>query len=174
MNNFLIQQEGRTADIFNMVRDEVYIPLGLSAGALTTLRTDNSPSGTPFGGYGLFWTHDDIAKIALFINNQNGNLDGYQLLEPTLLSMTLQRNSEIRGLNTTGYPVFKYKDGFWAKEWTGRQYSCSFWTPFMSGFGGITVVLMPNGAIYYYFSDGNEFSWYEAVDEANKIKPMCP
>ena len=177
MNNYLVQQKGSGADIFNLIRDEVYIPLGLSAGALTTLRTDNSPSGGPFGGYGLFWTQDDIAKIALFLNDQNGILDGNQLLEPSMLAAALQRNPDDRGLNTSGFPIFKYNNGFWAKSWTpseARQYKCSFWTPFMSGYGGITVVLMPNGSIYYYFSDNNEFSWYDAVEESNKISPMCP
>jgi hypothetical protein len=36
------------------------------------------------------------------------------------------------------------------------------------------VVLMPNGAAYYYFSDNDEFAWYAAVDAANRLKPMCP
>jgi hypothetical protein len=177
MNNYLEKQEGSQADIFNLVRDEVYIPLGLSAGALTSLRTDNSPAGAPFGGYGLFWTQDDIAKIGLFLNVYNGFLDGNQLLEPTMLIAALQRNPDDRGLNTTGFPTFKYNFGFWAKEWTpseARQYPCSFWTPFMSGYGGISVVLMPNGSIYYYFSDNNEFDWYNAVNESHKLSPMCP
>jgi hypothetical protein len=177
MNNYLVRREGSGADIFNLVRDEVYIPLHLSAGALTTLRTDNSPSGAPFGGYGLFWTQDDIAKVGLLLNDQNGMIDGVQVLEPGMLAAAMQRNAEEGGLNTTGVPVFKYKAAFWAKQWThseARQYSCSFWTPFMSGYGGISVVLMPNGSIYYYFSDNNEFSWYDAVNESNKLSPMCP
>jgi len=177
MNNYLIQQEGSGADIFKFVRDEVYIPLKLSRGALTSLRTDNSPNGAPIGGYGLFWTRDDIAKLALLLNIQNGNLAGVQVLEPGLLAAALQRNPNERGLDTSGSPVFKYKAAFWAKQWThsdARQYSCSFWTPFMSGYGGISVVLMPNGSIYYYFSDNNEFSWYDAVNESDKLSPMCP
>jgi hypothetical protein len=177
MSNYLLQKEDGRADIFNLVRDEVYIPLQLSAGALTTLRTDNNSTGTPFGGYGLFWTSDDIAKIALLLNSQNGNINKIQILEPGMLAATLQRDPENRGLNTTGVPVYKYNHGFWAKEWTpseNRSFSCSFWTPFMSGYGGITVVLMPNGSIYYYFSDNNEFSWYDAVKESNKLIPMCP
>jgi CubicO group peptidase (beta-lactamase class C family) len=177
MNNYLVQREGSEEDIFNFVRDEVYIPLKLSSGALTTLRTDNSPNGAPFGGYGLFWTQDDIAKLALLLNVQNGNLGGVQLLEPGMLAAALQRDPNNRGMNTTGTPVFKHKAAFWAKQWThteARQYPCSFWTPFMSGYGGIAVVLMPNGSTYYYFSDNNEFSWYDAVNESNKLDPMCP
>lgn len=42
----------------------------------------------------------------------------------------------------------------------------------MSGYGGITVAMMPNGATYYYFSDNNEFSWSAAVAEADKLAPM--
>jgi CubicO group peptidase (beta-lactamase class C family) len=177
MNNYLVKQEGNGADIFNFVRDEVYQPLGLSLGALTTLRTNNSPTGEPLGGYGLFWSRDDIAKIALLLNDQAGHINGKQVLEPGLLAASLQQDPSDRGLNTTGVPIFKYRNGFWAKQWTpaeNRRYSCSFWTPFMSGYGGITVVLMPNGSSYYYFSDNNEFSWYGAVNESNKLEQMCP
>jgi hypothetical protein len=35
------------------------------------------------------------------------------------------------------------------------------------------VLLLPNGATYYIFSDGNEFIWYAAVHEINKIAPVC-
>jgi CubicO group peptidase (beta-lactamase class C family) len=177
MNNYLVQREGSGADIFNFVRDEVYIPLHLSTGALTSLRTDNSLLGVPFGGYGLFWTRDDIAKIALLLNNQDGVIDGTQVLEPGLLAASLQRDENDRGVYTTGIPVFNYRNGFWAREWIpsqNRRYNCSFWTPFMSGYGGISVVLIPKGSTYYYFSDNNEFAWYEAVNESNKINPICP
>ena len=176
MNNYLIQQEGSKADIFNLVRDEVFIPIGLSAGSLTTLRTDNDPAGIPFGGYGLFWTMDDIAKVSLLLNVNDGKVNEVQILEPGLLHEAMQQNPENRGLNTTGVPIFKYNHGFWAKEWTpsvSRNFTCSFWTPFMSGYGGITVALMPNGTTYYYFSDNNEYFWYDAIVESNKLKPMC-
>jgi CubicO group peptidase (beta-lactamase class C family) len=177
MNNYIVEQEGSGTDIFNIVRDEVYIPQHLSTGALTTLRTDNNPDGVPFGGFGLFLTQDDIAKIALLLNNQNGSIDGTQILEPNLLAASLQQNPDDRGLNTTGVPTFKYRNGFWAKEWTpseNRKFTCIFWTPFMSGYGGISVVMMPNGSTYYYFSDNNEFDWYNAVNESNKLSSMCP
>jgi len=125
----------------------------------------------------LFLTQDDIAKISLLLNNQNGSIDGTQILEPNLLAASLQRNPDDRGLNTTGVPTFKYRNGFWAKEWTpseNRKFTCIFWTPFMSGYGGISVVMMPNGSTYYYFSDNNEFDWYNAVSESNKLSSMCP
>jgi hypothetical protein len=55
MNSYLQQRQGNGADIFNSMRDTVYKPIHLSQGELTTLRTDNSPTGKPFGAWGLFF-----------------------------------------------------------------------------------------------------------------------
>ncbi|MBL8063015.1 MAG: hypothetical protein JNK32_08365 [Anaerolineales bacterium] len=174
MQNYLNAQGGG-GDIFNMLRDEVFIPLKLSAGTMTSLRTDNSATGQAFAGYGLFWIQDDIAKVSLLLNNQNGMIDGSQILQPDMLADSMQDDPSDRGMNTTGTPVFKYNNGFWAKEFTSADgYTCSFYTPFMSGYGGITVVMMPNGATYYYFSDNEEYSWSSSVNEANKLAPHCP
>jgi hypothetical protein len=140
MNNYLVQQQGSAADIFNIVRDEVYAPLHLSSGAMACLRTDNSPTGVPFGDYGLFWTQDDIAKIALLLNEQDGVIQGIQVLNPEMLADAMQKTPHDRGLDTTGTPVFKYNNAFWAKKWDpseSRQYPCTFWTPIMSGYGGM-------------------------------------
>ena len=176
MSNYLVAQGGGS-DIFDMVRDEVYTPINLSAGAKTTERTDNSVTGKPFGGYGLFWTQDDIAKIAKLLNNDNDNgmAGGVQLLQPFMLADSMQKNAADRGMDTTGSPVLKYNNGFWARQFTSADgYTCSFYTPFMSGYGGITVEMMPNGATYYYFSDNEEFAWTNAVSESNKLIPQCP
>ena len=43
----------------------------------------------------------------------------------------------------------------------------------MSGFGGISVVLLPGGVTYYYFGDGGVFDWAPAAVEAARIKDMC-
>lgn len=176
MNNYLQAQEGTGADIFNMVKNEVFNPIKLTTG-VSTIRTDNSNTGAPFGGYGLFWTQDDIAKVAKFLNNDNGYANGSQILQVDMLADSMQDDSSDRGLDTTGNTGFKYNNGFWAEDFTPAafpQYSCTFYAPFMSGYGGITVVMMPNGATYYYFSDNDEFSWYNAVHEANKLSPHCP
>ncbi|MBL8100263.1 MAG: hypothetical protein JNK81_13860 [Anaerolineales bacterium] len=175
MNNYLQSQEGSGADIFNMLKNEVYAPINLSTG-VSTIRTDNSSTGAPFGGYGMFWTQDDIAKVIKFLNNDNGYANGSQILQIDMLADAMQDDSSDRGLDT-GSTGFKYNNGFWAEDFTPAafpQYSCTFYTPFMSGYGGITVVMMPNGATYYYFSDNEEFNWYNAVHEANKLSPHCP
>jgi hypothetical protein len=175
-NNYLQSKAGSGADIFNLVRDDVLAPLHVSPDSLTTERTGNSASGVPFGGYGLFWTQDSIAKVAKLLNNDAGRVDGAQVLSPTALAATMQQTSTDRGVTTTGSTAFKYNNGVWALQFTPSsypQYNCSFYVPFMSGYGGITVAMAPNGATYYYFSDNDEFSWADAVNETNKINPMC-
>ncbi len=184
MQAYLQQQQGVSADIFNMVRDDVFKPLNVSQGGLTTLRTDDSATGYPIGGYGLFLIGDDVAKIGDFLNNNSGINAGNQILDRVRLQQSLFRAANPATLGElvpdTGSPpvpnTFRYNDNFWGKHFTPAefsQYSCDFWVPYMSGFGGITVLLLPDGVTYYIFSDGNEFVWYDAVNEINKIKPFC-
>lgn len=184
MNGFLQEKEGASADIFNSYRDSVFKPLNMSQGSLTTVRTDNSASGRPFGGYGLFFIQDDVAKIGRFLNNDGGANSGRSILDPQRVRESLFRTMNPGEIGVPipdrGKPVapntFRYHNQFWAKHVTPTefpQYKCDFWVPFMSGYGGISVVLLPNGVTYYIFSDGNEFVWYSAMNELNKIAPLC-
>jgi len=75
---------------------------------------------------------------------------GIQLLQPDMLQDSMQKDSIDRGMDTTDTPVFKYNNAFWAKNITPAefpQYTCSFWVPFMSGYGGITVTMPPNETV---------------------------
>ena len=174
MNNYLVARGGGS-DIFDILQDEVYIPARMSAGFMTTLRTDNDRTGVPFSGYGLFWTQDDLAKMARLLNNDHGMIGGVQILQPGMLDDTMQKNPADRGMTTSGAVPYKYNNGFWAAPPDQfPQYNCSVYIPFMSGYGGITVAMAPNGATYYYISDNNEFSWYNAINETDKINKMCP
>lgn len=184
MNRFLQQRAGSDADIFNTIRDQVYKPIRLSRGGLSMLRTDDSPNGRAFGGYGMFFIQDDIAKIGRSLNNSGGAVDGRQLLDAARLQESLFRTENP---STIGLPIpdssqpparntFRYHNYFWAKYMTTAefpQYRCNFWVSFMTGYGGNSVVLLPNGATFYIFSDGNEWAWYSAVNEVNKIAPLC-
>ena len=94
MNSYLQQQQGAGADIFNAIRDGVFKPLNMSQGSLSTLRTDNSASGKPFGSHGLFFVQDDIVKIGRFLNNSGGAINGAQVLDPTRLQESLFRTAD--------------------------------------------------------------------------------
>lgn len=175
-NAILQSRQGRGAEIFAMLRDDVFKPLKLSRESWVSQRTGNSPRGAAWGGYGLMWTSDAIAKVAKLLNNDGGRIAGRQVLSPAVLAASMQRDPSDRGITTGGPAPFQYNNGFWALDFTPAafpQYRCSFSVPFMSGYGGITVAMAPNGVTYYYVSDNNEWGWAGAINETAKIAPMC-
>jgi hypothetical protein len=174
LHNYLQTQEGEGADIFQFVVDEIYRPLGLSPGAFSSMRTaDNGWLGEAEGGYGLWWIPDDIAKIAVLLNNDGGKIDGEQILQPDLLAAALQKDPSDRGVKIDNQRM--YNNAFWANRYTPAQgFDCEFWAVQMLGVSGNVVALFPNGVSYYYFSDNREFTWEAALREADKIKTLCP
>jgi CubicO group peptidase (beta-lactamase class C family) len=161
------------ADIFNFVVEEVYKPLKMGPGVFSTLRTkDDNWQGQPYGGYGLWWIPDDLAKLSMFLNVNHGMIDGEQILPPDRLDDALQRDPNDRGVDRDG--TGKYNNAFWADPYTLPDGSgCTFWVPHMYGISGILVSLMPNGTAYYYASDNQEFISMPAIQESDGIISMC-
>ena len=174
MQNYLQSQTGRDEDIFDYVVEQIYRPISLGPGAYTSMRTsDNNWQGQAEGGYGLWWIPDDIAKLGTFLLLQDGKIRGEPVLDPDLLAATLQKDPQDRGLRI-GQNSF-YNNAFWAQGFGMEQgFSCEFWVVDWQGISGNVVVLMPNGVIYYYFSDNQEFVISPAVIAADQIHPFCP
>lgn len=170
LQNYLKTQIGPGADIFDYVVDEIFVPLKLGPGAYTSLRTsDNDWNGQAFGGYGLWYIQDDVAKLGSFLAVDRGAIGGTQRLDPAGLDAALQLDPTDRGYASTGSAPRMYNNGFWGRKFTtGEGYACDFWIPFASGYGGIIVAMMPNGVTYYYFSDNGEFEWSEAIAEIDR------
>jgi len=173
MQNYLKSVEGPDSDIFQFVVDEIYKPLNMSPGGFTTLRTrDNNWQGNPYGGLGLWWIPDDLAKIGSLLIVDDGEIDGEQILHPELLAATLQQSPNDRGVDRGRNE--KYNNAFWASPYSPSDgYDCEFWVTQMQGFSGILVALFPNGSIYYYASDNRDFTWDAALRETDKIIPLC-
>lgn len=173
MRNYLRSKEGPDADLFQFVVDEVYRRIHIGPGFFSTTRTsENNWKGEPIGSYGLWWTPDDVAKLTTLLNVDRGAAGGARLLDPGLLAAALQQDPRDRGvaLPSGGY----YNNAFWSAHYARSAGSgCEFWVPYMAGYSGNIVALLPNGLTYYYFSDGREFTWEAAVREADKIKPLC-
>ena len=174
MQNYLISQEGLDSDIFEFVVEEVYRPLGIGPGFFSTMRTaDNGWQGQAEGGYGLWWIPDDIAKISSLLLSDGGQINGEQVLHPDMLSASLQQNPDDRGVRID--PQRRYNNAFWANRYMeDNGFDCDFWVVQMLGVSGNVIALIPNGTIYYYFSDNQEFTWDTAVLESNKLLPICP
>lgn len=171
MQALLRSRQGMAADTFDsLLFKDVLAPLGVSPTADYTRRTLDDVR-QPFTGWGLMWLRDDVAKIGRFLA-----VDGRDqaVLDQAQLEAALQRDPAQRG--TQPLPGFRYKNGFWAYEIGDKLPGCrgEVWVPFMAGYGAITLLVLPNDAAYYYFSDDERALWLDAAQEAHKIRSLCP
>jgi CubicO group peptidase (beta-lactamase class C family) len=171
LQNFLESKEGPDADIFDFMVDEIYKPLKMGPGVFSVLRTqDDNWQGQPYGGIGMWWIPDDLAKIGNFLNVDGGKIDGMQILNPEMLAASLQQNPLDRGVKRGGSGM--YNNTFWVDPFKAG-FNCELWIPTMRGYSGIVVALFPNGSTYYYASDGQEFNYYDALKASDQINPLC-
>ncbi len=176
MNAYLKAQPGRASDDIytNLLYNDLWTPLHLSGNMAYTRRTYDT-TAQAFTAFGLYYHSDDIARIAAFLNDSNGVLGGTQVLKQTMLDAGLQRNPSDIGKQLTGtYSYIRYNNGFWASN-VGSAAGCPAdkWLPYMSGFGGISVLLIPNHTVYYSFADDGTTDWTTAAVEANRIRGYC-
>jgi len=174
LQNYLRSQTSGMDDIFEYLVDEIYQPIGMGPGFFSTKRTsDDNWQGQAEGGYGLWFIPDDIAKISAFLLIHNGRIGDAQVLQPDLLAATMQQDPSDRGMQVG--LVSRYNNAFWAQKFGAAQgFDCDFWVVDWQGVSGNVVVLMPNGVVYYYFSDNQEFVFNPAVRAADQIRPFCP
>ena len=172
MNAYLKNTEGPTKDIYtDTVAGELWSAINASPTAKYTRRSYDV-TAQPFAGFGLVYLPDDIAKISAFIAISQGVVGGTALLDSTLLNAALQKNPADPGL--VAATDTRYNNGFWAYNMKSSLGCASDkYVPFMSGYGGITVALMPNNTVYYMFNDNSQFLWADAVKESAKIRAIC-
>lgn len=152
--------------------EEVMKPLGLSPVTWFTRRTYDD-TAQPFTGYGLTLHSDDIVRLGLFLVRGDGIVNGEQVLDPAELNAALQRATSGPSL-AAGSEKQRYRNGFWAYR-SDLRGACKkpVWIPYMSGYGGISVALLPNQSVFYVFSDNGRFEWLNAAVESGKIKNYC-
>ncbi|MCX7054801.1 MAG: hypothetical protein NTU56_11425 [Proteobacteria bacterium] len=169
---FVRKKMGPQADLLDdVVWPDVWRVAGLSPVADFSRRTRDDVQ-QPFVGFGLTLLPDDVAKLGQWLNPLSAS--ARDLLDERMLRSALQLDATDRGLATTADGTLLYNDGFWAVRIDDLP-SCDapVFVPYMSGFGGISIALLPNGVTYYYFSDGNEFRFRRAVYAAAQIHPYC-
>jgi hypothetical protein len=166
------------SDIFSdvLVKD-LFEPLHLSPGTHVTRRTYDAIA-QPFTGWGLTFHRDDVAKLGKFLAADRGTIDGKPLLDAAMFDAAMQRDPAARGLQTAELANFRYQHGFWARN-LQAELGCAHatWVPFMSGFGGISVALFPNGVVYYNFAEDGllaSYDWSAPAREISRISNYCP
>lgn len=172
MTGALRAREGGAVDLYDDVLRPIWRELKLSP-ALDETRRTLDEARQPFTGWGLFLTRDDAARLGIFLSPAKA-AEQDRFFDPTLIGEALQRPGQEGGLAaaTTG---LRYAHGFWARD-VAPLVGCArpVWTPFLSGYGGISIVLFPNGVVFYTFGDENAFDWGPAAEAVNQVKALCP
>src|SRR5262249_36956696 len=129
--------------------------------------------GVPILGFGLSPTIDDVAKLATLFQN-GGRHDGGQLLSASKIAEALYRTSDTSGLplgTTTRFGSPRYHLSFWSIPYRTSS-GCFFQIPYMSGYGGNIVALMPNGVSAFRFADAMSYDQESLVLAAEAIRPF--
>ncbi len=176
LENLYKKKEGQSADLWEMMVDEVYRPIGIDHLSMTRTRESNK-LGTPILAWGLYLSIDDIAKIGALIQN-GGQHKGQQLISAAGLAEALYETDK-RGLPTGTNNHFGSKSyylSFWHEKFITKS-KRTFYTPRMSGYGGNVIQLMPNGVIGFRFAkdlgdSGSALPIEPMVIIANQIRPF--
>ena len=172
MSAFLRARSGDpSAELYNDLLVPVFEKLGVSPLLMKTRRTRDDVR-QPFTGWGLTMHRNDVALLVRFLQG-GGVVDGETILDEKMLAAALQRSPDDRGAPAV-IDGQRYKNGFWAWN-AGPALGCEGeqWIPAMSGFGGLSAALMPNGTTYYYVSDGRDFAWRRAAQASNEMDAFC-
>lgn len=169
--NYWKQQHGASSDVFDdVIVNDIWTPLSIDEGTKDTRRTYDSVA-MPFGGYGLTYLRDDIVKLVRFTAIDDGKINGQSMLDPAELKIAMFEDPNTPPLDARSDSKY-YSNSIWAKLKSVAG-GCDIYTPYMSGYGGIQFLMLPNDVIYYYVSDNNEFAWDLALAEAGKLAPYC-
>lgn len=145
MDRFLKSKEGPTADIWSMLRREVFGPIGVHhAPTNRTIEVDGS-AGQPLMAYGYYPTLSDMVLIARLY--QNGGRHGERQLLFAPRVKELLAGPKARGLPTgekLSVGETTYINAFWVTSFQDSR-GCRMFYPRMLGWGGNLVALMPGG-----------------------------
>ena len=171
LESLLKKKEGPDADLWQMMVDEVYRPIGIHHISMTRTREPGG-LGTPMLAWGIYVSVDDIVKIAMLIQD-GGRHDGVQILSREGMAEALYE-TDVRGLPTgehNAHGAKSYHLSLWHENFvteSGRQYTA----PKMLGYGGNVVQLMPNGMVGFRFGSGGRVEFEQMTIIANEIRPF--
>ena len=159
LDSFLKEMRGPEADIWKMLEEEVFLPIGIyHAPIVKTVESDGS-TGLAWFHAGFYPTLDDLAKIGQLYQNL-GHHKGDQILHPEVTAQIFttqgafikNRDHSLEkafsmGLNNDSEKNQElYKMGFHYVPYTDKNGNQSH-VPMMSGFSGNQVIFHPNDII---------------------------
>jgi hypothetical protein len=135
LQQFLERMNDPFPDAFDFLVENVLKPIGMQEGAYSSIRTIDDKKRA-FGGYGMYWIQDDVAKLMQFVHINKGRAGNTQILEPEILAQAMQERPTTRGL-VPNHPTEKkrYNYAFWAEEYLAASndnpFTCDMYIPYM-------------------------------------------
>ncbi|MCH7821218.1 MAG: serine hydrolase [Proteobacteria bacterium] len=172
LSSLLKQKEGDAANLWTMLVDEVYTPIGIRHMPANFTKETSGEAGMPLLAWGLYMTIDDIVKLSRLIQN-GGQHNGEQILSPTKLAEA-RYLTDVRGLPTGASNQFgdkSYHMTFWHEPYTtpaGSQH----WVSEMHGWGGNVIAIMPNGTTGFRIGNGGYAEFEQMISVSDKLKPF--
>ena len=166
LDALLKRYRGPDARLWDMVRDEVYIPAQIHHAVKFHTVESDAASEVPLSDAGLLLTMDNIARLGKLILD-GGIIEDQQILEPQLLDEIFSFDIE-KGLPTGTYTAdgeVHYYAATWYLPYQSRSEE-KFWIPTMRGYGGQLIQILPNNTIGFRFG----FDSYETEERYDALK----
>jgi hypothetical protein len=144
MDNYIKAKEGSGADLWSMLKREVYEPLGIHYSPTNRTLEPGQDPGQPLMAFGYYPTISDMVKIARLYQSLGRNA-GVQLLYKPAIEQ-LSAGEVPRGL-PTGAKTRSGETLYFEALWEARYRSihgCDLYVPVMQGWGSNLIVMMPN------------------------------
>ena len=145
MDRFLKTKEGPKADLWSMLEQDVYRPLGIHYAPINRTIEPDGSAGHPLMAYGYYATISDLVKVARLYHD-GGRLHGQQVLYAPRIE-ELRAGTTPRGLPTGTKSAFgetTYFNAFWEMRYDAFE-GCKLYIPQMIGWGDNLVALFPGG-----------------------------
>ena len=152
IDSFLKKMRGPDADAWEMLRKEVFEPIGIFHAPAVRTREDGGRDGPVWFNAGYYPSLDDLAKIALLYQD-GGSHDGKQILHRGLTTDLLaargaiDKNGDASTNATTpgrsAPPLDLYQMGFHFTAYESSKQHKRHYLPTMQGYGDNEVILFP-------------------------------
>jgi len=151
---FVKSVRGPDADVWTMLKDEVFAPLGIHHAPAVRTREPDGRDGSVWFSAGYYPSLDDLAKIALLYQHLGAH-EGKQLLHRELTAdlMAARDALDVAGDASVDRAAHAqparelYRMGWHFISYVGSRSHTHFYLPTMSGSGENEVILFPNGMI---------------------------
>ncbi len=156
LDGFLKSVRGADADVWEMLKVEVFAPIGIRHAPAVRTREAGGRDGLIWFNAGYYPTLDDLAKIALLYQDRGAH-GGVQILHRQLTEELLAArgalpktgDASVRGAGTPegAAQAGRYRMGFHFTPYVGSASHTLHYLPTISGSGENEVILYPNGLV---------------------------